>query len=123
MHLQRANARRELSKAFDAFALQTFHERVHAKAQGEIENVRTVFDQQVLVARLAIDDRGTLAVGSRARQNRFRSGLPDVRSGDRLRRGRCRSEEHTSELQSRENLVCRLLLEKKKEQAGRKDTP
>src|SRR5690606_40547573 len=28
-----------------------------------------------------------------------------------------RSEEHTSELQSRENLVCRLLLEKKKERA------
>src|SRR6266511_5354459 len=27
---------------------------------------------------------------------------------------RCRSEEHTSELQSRENLVCRLLLEKQK---------
>src|SRR5436309_12265275 len=30
---------------------------------------------------------------------------------------RPRSEEHTSELQSRENLVCRLLLEKKKLQA------
>src|SRR6266511_4638058 len=29
-------------------------------------------------------------------------------------RGTRRSEEHTSELQSRENLVCRLLLEKKK---------
>src|SRR5436309_8964647 len=29
-------------------------------------------------------------------------------------RSRRRSEEHTSELQSRENLVCRLLLEKKK---------
>src|SRR5436309_6107435 len=28
--------------------------------------------------------------------------------------GHLRSEEHTSELQSRENLVCRLLLEKKK---------
>src|SRR5690606_40442661 len=28
--------------------------------------------------------------------------------------GELRSEEHTSELQSRENLVCRLLLEKKK---------
>src|SRR5690606_33149339 len=28
--------------------------------------------------------------------------------------GKNRSEEHTSELQSRENLVCRLLLEKKK---------
>src|SRR5690606_41384433 len=30
-----------------------------------------------------------------------------------------RSEEHTSELQSRENLVCRLLLEKKKRQTTR----
>src|SRR2546427_9606476 len=29
-------------------------------------------------------------------------------------RGRVRSEEHTSELQSQSNLVCRLLLEKKK---------
>src|SRR5436309_9024574 len=28
-----------------------------------------------------------------------------------------RSEEHTSELQSRENLVCRLLLEKKKKES------
>src|SRR5690606_41637499 len=33
----------------------------------------------------------------------------------RMDRGENRSEEHTSELQSRENLVCRLLLEKKKE--------
>src|SRR5436309_8081843 len=31
---------------------------------------------------------------------------------------RQRSEEHTSELQSRENLVCRLLLEKKKEETN-----
>src|ERR1035437_10858306 len=30
-----------------------------------------------------------------------------------------RSEEHTSELQSRQCLVCRLLLEKKKQNAGR----
>src|SRR3712207_8830812 len=30
-------------------------------------------------------------------------------------RGRTRSEEHTSELQSRQYLVCRLLLEKKKD--------
>src|SRR5690606_41370292 len=36
--------------------------------------------------------------------------------GEALKRalGDKRSEEHTSELQSRENLVCRLLLEKKK---------
>src|SRR5206468_12585731 len=33
---------------------------------------------------------------------------------------RQRSEEHTSELQSRSELVCRLLLEKKKRRAGQK---
>src|SRR2546430_6835108 len=31
----------------------------------------------------------------------------------------CRSEEHTSELQSQSNLVCRLLLEKKKNKSHR----
>src|SRR4051812_49592796 len=54
----------------------------------------------------------------------FRSPRPEARrrhpaGGQRPRgggrRGRCpRSEEHTSELQSHVNLVCRLLLEKKK---------
>src|SRR5436309_4911097 len=34
-----------------------------------------------------------------------------------------RSEEHTSELQSRENLVCRLLLEKKKKYDTRTNVP
>src|SRR5690625_5405818 len=34
---------------------------------------------------------------------------------------RMRSEEHTSELQSRGHLVCRLLLEKKKEGVGYRD--
>src|SRR3989442_10084603 len=48
----------------------------------------------------------------------FRSHLR-VRPGERCcarhgTRGRGRSEEHTSELQSRPHLVCRLLLEKKK---------
>src|SRR5438105_7732739 len=37
----------------------------------------------------------------------------------RRRRVRQRSEEHTSELQSRVDLVCRLLLEKKKKTAHR----
>src|SRR2546430_13521494 len=40
-----------------------------------------------------------------------RSALFD---GDRLESPRGRSEEHTSELQSQSNIVCRLLLEKKK---------
>src|SRR5436305_11783152 len=36
--------------------------------------------------------------------------------------GRFRSEEHTSELQSRPHLVCRLLLEKKKKKKKNKKT-
>src|SRR2546430_3679662 len=38
----------------------------------------------------------------------------ECRRDDRGDLGRRRSEEHTSELQSQSNLVCRLLLEKKK---------
>src|SRR5690606_5679260 len=46
--------------------------------------------------------------------------LPWHRSEERA----VRSEEHTSELQSRENLVCRLLLEKKKKKKRtRQETP
>src|SRR5690606_40557301 len=46
---------------------------------------------------------------------RFRPllALLSARFGDADDDRRLRSEEHTSELQSRENLVCRLLLEKK----------
>src|SRR5207302_2384642 len=50
-----------------------------------------------------------------------RFGVPLVDGGTvRLARivGQGRSEEHTSELQSRENLVCRLLLEKKKKRTS-----
>src|SRR5690606_40088146 len=52
----------------------------------------SVFDYADLLKRQDVDDHSTLK--------------KDVEK---------RSEEHTSELQSRENLVCRLLLEKKKE--------
>src|SRR2546427_4502625 len=43
----------------------------------------------------------------------LREGMPHVPWRAQGREGR--SEEHTSELQSQSNLVCRLLLEKKKE--------
>src|SRR6267142_6908571 len=46
------------------------------------------------------------------------SHQPQVGSGDR-NRDRERSEEHTSELQSHVNLVCRLLLEKQKKKENR----
>src|SRR5437868_8405701 len=40
----------------------------------------------------------------------------ELKQGDDFRKIIARSEEHTSELQSRFDLVCRLLLEKKKQQ-------
>src|SRR2546427_3117052 len=43
-----------------------------------------------------------------------RAGACGDPGADARRRARRRSEEHTSELQSQSNLVCRLLLEKKK---------
>src|SRR5258706_6785805 len=54
--------------------------------------------------------------GRRAqRRRRARSGDPRSRNRGAARaHSRPRSEEHTSELQSLTNLVCRLLLEKKK---------
>src|SRR2546430_5061945 len=60
----------------------------------------------------------------------FRSGAEEGQGiGEPARRGaaargfRTRSEEHTSELQSQSNLVCRLLLEKKKKQPHPSVTP
>src|SRR2546430_6308134 len=47
-----------------------------------------------------------------------RGGPPPVPGGDGRHLMAVRSEEHTSELQSQSNLVCRLLLEKKKPTSG-----
>src|SRR5436309_11018939 len=60
--------------------------------------------------RRALGDRLQQRAGSRRCPARRRSTLGRL----------ARSEEHTSELQSRENLVCRLLLEKKKTKTSTK---
>src|SRR3712207_7428984 len=59
-----------------------------------------------LLRRGALGERFLEPVGQLARRAGTRLGV--------LRHTRLRSEEHTSELQSRQYLVCRLLLEKKK---------
>src|SRR5947209_1544719 len=59
---------------------------------------------------LPISETGWFPVILRPSRRRTRATRPDGRHDAR------RSEEHTSELQSRQYLVCRLLLEKKKEQ-------
>src|SRR3712207_9462863 len=51
----------------------------------------------------------------RSRCRRASGARPRARGRTRTRAARARSEEHTSELQSRQYLVCRLLLEKKKQ--------
>src|SRR5687767_15619369 len=53
--------------------------------------------------------------GERLRRRPRKGPRPPTGPSRRHRRGRERSEEHTSELQSLAYLVCRLLLEKKKQ--------
>src|SRR3989442_10551490 len=72
-------------------------------------------------AELQALERGERGEGTRyarllARRAKHQVRGRDARPASRSRHGnlRRRSEEHTSELQSRPHLVCRLLLEKKK---------
>src|SRR5207244_13634867 len=51
---------------------------------------------------------------AREAERRTATELADLRSASSVAVRRSRSEEHTSELQSPDHLVCRLLLEKKK---------
>src|SRR3712207_8338701 len=67
----------------------------------------TLFRSRAALARAVLVRAATRAT----RRPQPRGGRPRPPSG---RPRRARSEEHTSELQSRQYLVCRLLLEKKK---------
>src|SRR3712207_8217077 len=70
------------------------------------EAVRDEFDREVRVARAGERRRG-------GRQEVAIGLPPALERHDRRDREPDRSEEHTSELQSRQYIVCRLLLEKK----------
>src|SRR5258708_17233763 len=76
----------------------------------------TLFRSRV---RSQAEEVGQLTIAATAQFQRLQSGIQTSlklgRGGDR------RSEEHTSELQSPDHLVCRLLLEKKKKE-HRSDT-
>src|SRR5439155_17966375 len=62
---------------------------------------------------------------ARGRRPRTLRACPTLgnRAAARVRHRDARSEEHTSELQSRGHLVCRLLLEKKKKRRTQRRTP
>src|SRR3712207_8082812 len=74
-------------------------EEVAAEMDMDVEDVRKFLGQLSLVNVVALDELLSDDEGGAPR-------LVDTQPG--------RSEEHTSELQSRQYLVCRLLLEKKK---------
>src|SRR5258706_4725914 len=69
--------------------------------------------------------RSTLFPYTTLFRSQMRSPAGRMRRNDgrrRRRAGQLRSEEHTSELQSLTNLVCRLLLEKKKNEINAKNS-
>src|SRR5204862_6155148 len=76
----------------------------------------SLHDALPIYARRRRQGRRRRAQGDRDRRRRLRSPQRRIQ-----RHGDERSEEHTSELQSRRDLVCRLLLEKKKKEQRTKN--
>src|SRR5688572_32305043 len=77
----------------------------------------TLFPYTTLFRSVGGEPRRQARARHRRGQDRRLRPVAHRYGGDRpnpRRRGGARSEEHTSELQSQSNLVCRLLLEKKK---------
>src|SRR5690349_24120194 len=71
----------------------------------------TLFRSRIATRRRSVLDRRQCDEPRRGTRARRQRDQPELQ---RRRWWRERSEEHTSELQSRRDLVCRLLLEKKK---------
>src|SRR5438045_7984719 len=81
----------------------------------------TLFRSAAFDRELTIEDSGSRTACGPAKSSRevCRSCRGSSTSSDLRRAESARSEEHTSELQSLRHLVCRLLLEKKKELTNR----
>src|SRR5256886_6064164 len=85
----------------------------------------TLFRSEHFVAELGpvVLGRPAAGISREAREHFLAYGWPgnvrELRNAVERALILCRSEEHTSELQSQSNLVCRLLLEKKTNQAAR----
>src|SRR3712207_6855351 len=79
----------------------------------------TLFRSTTAVNGTARRRSATAAACACPRSSRWRPGVQPARTGPVI--AVRRSEEHTSELQSRQYLVCRLLLEKKKQRLPHRD--
>src|SRR5690554_7188645 len=97
-----------------AVAQQEFHQ--YFPKDGWVEHdAREIWDSTLTVCRGALDKAGLQAsdlAGIGITNQRETTIIWDRATGEPIHHAR--SEEHTSELQSRPHLVCRLLLEKKK---------
>src|SRR2546427_7514880 len=92
------------------------HLRVRKKVEGTPERPRLVVfrSSKHIYAQLVDDQRGVTIAGAADTSEGVQvEGKGKVARSFAVGK---RSEEHTSELQSQSNLVCRLLLEKKKKQ-------
>src|SRR4051812_49679529 len=90
-------------------AIPSSNESESSLYRSHLVSANDVADDPVTPASIASTSASKLAAGS----TRLTSPMLPASSA-LMTRGALRSEEHTSELQSHVNLVCRLLLEKKK---------
>src|SRR3989442_7592680 len=88
----------------------------HALARGRLFFFNDTATTEIYT--LSLHDALPISSSARRCCSGSRSPMRSARSGS----SSCRSEEHTSELQSRPHLVCRLLLEKKKHTAYKTTT-
>src|SRR3712207_7024572 len=79
----------------------------------------TLFRSRLCLHTLSDTDDLPTTVSTDSRYERLSTDRSDCRLSFAAPVGLMRSEEHTSELQSRQYLVCRLLLEKKKTHISR----
>lgn len=86
--MQRADAGREVEDAKHGIGLQPRHQRVHTEAQVEVEHQRAIFDEQVLVAGAAVDDRHRVVGLGDALQHRFGERIGSGRERGRGLRGK-----------------------------------
>src|SRR2546430_9408042 len=81
--------------------------------KGSVTTLPDEYGRTLLPSIVSFHPMGQVLIGDPAKERRLNDPKNTIWSVKRLLG---RSEEHTSELQSQSNLVCRLLLEKKKTQ-------
>src|SRR5690606_4264300 len=108
-NLTDANIAKAIARGWNAFDVEfTYDNSISAASTFSISSFNKNIQDISLSGDLDLTSEGTIITSS------TKNSWGDAANAAAKAGGTKRSEEHTSELQSRENLVCRLLLEKKK---------